>query len=136
MFSPLKHVIKICLNRNRHHLFAGNFFEELIEEIDRLAESIPEVKPFIPKIDADIRKGEAAAKSGDKNAILESLAEGIKDAQAIEEAVKSNPKVHKLDKRAPAIIDRLSGQIKKGTKAPKDVNEMAGYFDKKLEQAS
>lgn len=135
MFSPLN-MLQICLNRNRHHLFAGNFFEELIEEIDRLAESIPEVKPFIPKIDADIRKGEAAAKSGDKNAMLESLAAGIKDAQAIEEAVKSNPKVHKLDKSAPAIIDGISDQIKEGTKAPKDVNGVAGYFDKELEQAS
>lgn len=108
----------------------------MIREIDRLGQSIPQVKPFISKIDRDIRQGEAAAKSGNRNAALESLAAGAKDAKAIGAAVKSNPKISKLDHEAPAIINKISAQIKQGTKAPKHINNVATYFDGKLGTAA
>lgn len=121
---------------NRLHLFAANYFERLIQEIERVGQPIPEFRPFIPKIDADIRKGEAAAKSGNKNAMLESLASGIQDAKAVASTLKSIPKIQKLDQRAPGIINKVSSQIKQGAKAPGYVNKMAGYFNRKVKEGA
>lgn len=121
---------------DRHHLFAVNSFERLIAGIDRVGQTIPEFRPYIPKINADIRKGEAAAESGNRNAMLESLAEGLQDAKTVTSALKSVPEIHKLDQAAPAIINKVSAQIKQGAKAPQDVNGMAGYFNRKVKEGA
>lgn len=114
------------------YLFAVNNYESLISDIDRLGAAIPQAKPFIAKIDADIKTGEAAAKSGNKAAMQKALAAGIKDAEAVAPAVKSNPRIYRLAKMAPAIVRKMSAKIQQGAKGVTNVNGLAGKFHKKL----
>lgn len=84
----------------------------------------------MPKLIRDIRLGEAAAKSGDKDEMVKSLRDGTEDTIEFTPLLKSNPEAYELAKKTPAIAQKLIDEIIKGTKQPKDINDAVEYFDK------
>lgn len=90
-------------------------------------------KPFIPKIDGFLRKLEVISFSGSTNKTLKTISDGVKNSKGMTSALKFSPPLYNFaHKIIPAVGKHFIDDIKKGAKAPRDINIVVGYFYRAL----
>lgn len=98
-----------------------------------VAKEIPGTEKYVKTLNADIEAQKEAVLSGNKAEMAKTAEKGAKDTKAGAQAVKSNPKLFKLaDIIAPEKLKEFAAGIRKGTKNPKDENDLMGALNRQV----